>query len=66
MQFLYHEKAGEERIVIERESFVHLFKSRRKDAKEPLKVRNLRNDFLYFYEVVSIGRREAESVLSLK
>ncbi|MDR0761909.1 MAG: 16S rRNA (uracil(1498)-N(3))-methyltransferase [Campylobacteraceae bacterium] len=66
MQFLYHEKAGEERIVIENESFAHLFKSRRRDAKKPLRVRNLHDNFLYLYEIVSINRREAECILSQK
>ncbi|MDR2789412.1 MAG: 16S rRNA (uracil(1498)-N(3))-methyltransferase [Campylobacteraceae bacterium] len=66
MQFLYHDKAGEERIVIEGESFAHLFKSRRSDTKKPLKVRNLRDDFLYLYEVASINRREAECIFSAK
>jgi 16S rRNA (uracil1498-N3)-methyltransferase len=66
MQFLYHERAGEERIVIKGESFTHLFKSRRSDIKKPLKVRNLQDDFLYFYEVVSISRREAECILNTK
>jgi 16S rRNA (uracil1498-N3)-methyltransferase len=66
MQFLYHERAGEERIVIDGESFTHLFKSRRSDAKKPLKTCNLRDDFLYLYEIVSINRREAECILRQK
>ncbi|MDR1008293.1 MAG: 16S rRNA (uracil(1498)-N(3))-methyltransferase [Campylobacteraceae bacterium] len=66
MQFLYHEKAGEERIVIEGESFTHLFKSRRSSAKKPLKVCNLRDKFLYLYEIISINRRAAECVLIKK
>ncbi|MDR2100844.1 MAG: 16S rRNA (uracil(1498)-N(3))-methyltransferase [Campylobacteraceae bacterium] len=63
MQFLYHKKAGEEKIVIEGESFTHLFKSRRSDTKKVLKVRNLRDDFLYLYKAAAINRREAECVL---
>ncbi|MDR2081953.1 MAG: 16S rRNA (uracil(1498)-N(3))-methyltransferase [Campylobacteraceae bacterium] len=66
MQFLYHEGAGEEKIIINGESFTHLFKSRRSDTKKPLKVRNLQDNFLYSYEVVSINRREAECILSAK
>ncbi|MDR0666412.1 MAG: 16S rRNA (uracil(1498)-N(3))-methyltransferase [Campylobacteraceae bacterium] len=66
MQFLYHEKAGEDGIIIDGESFTHLFKSRRKDAAKPLKVCNLRDNFLYLYEVVSINRREAKCILSQK
>ncbi|MDR1614126.1 MAG: 16S rRNA (uracil(1498)-N(3))-methyltransferase [Campylobacteraceae bacterium] len=66
MQFLYHERAGEESIVIEGESFTHLFKSRRYDIKKPLRLRNLRDDFLYEYNIKAINRREAECVLHAK
>ncbi|MDR1976155.1 MAG: 16S rRNA (uracil(1498)-N(3))-methyltransferase [Campylobacteraceae bacterium] len=66
MQFLYHEKAGEESIVIEGESFTHLFKSRRSSAKKQLFVRNLRDDFLYTYEIKAINRHDAQCVLGEK
>ncbi|MDR2635948.1 MAG: 16S rRNA (uracil(1498)-N(3))-methyltransferase [Campylobacteraceae bacterium] len=66
MQFLYHERAGEESVIIEGESFAHLFKSRRSDANKPLKLRNLRDDFLYEYKTKAINKRDAECTLSAK
>jgi 16S rRNA (uracil1498-N3)-methyltransferase len=66
MQFLYHDRAGEQSVLIEGESFTHLFKSRRNDISKPLKLRNLRDGFLYEYKIQAINKREAECVLSAK
>ena len=59
MQFTYNEKAGENQLVIEGESYKHLFKSRRSSKDEVLYFRNLEDDFIYAYKIVSLDKRSA-------
>ncbi|NDJ27042.1 16S rRNA (uracil(1498)-N(3))-methyltransferase [Campylobacter sp. MIT 12-8780] len=63
MQFLYHEKAGEARICLENEAFLHL-KARRAKLNESLKLRNLNDIFLYEYTICEFDKKHA--VLELK
>lgn len=63
MQFFYHKDAGNPVLEIEGEDYRYLFKVRRESVKE-LDVRNMRNSFLYTYNVDSVGKRSA--TLSLK
>ncbi|MWV61235.1 RsmE family RNA methyltransferase [Helicobacter saguini] len=50
MQFFYHQNAGENEIILDSESYHYLFRVRRFNTKEILKVRNLIDKKLYFYK----------------
>ncbi|WP_201352402.1 16S rRNA (uracil(1498)-N(3))-methyltransferase [Hydrogenimonas urashimensis] len=63
MQFLYHPDAGLPDITIEGEPYRYLFKVRRHKESERIALRNLQNDYLYFYRIDQVSRREAELVL---
>ena len=58
MKFLYDKNAGEERLKIVNEAFLHL-KARRVEAGERISVRNLRDGKEYIYEIDEIERRSA-------
>ncbi|WP_300363676.1 16S rRNA (uracil(1498)-N(3))-methyltransferase [Hydrogenimonas sp.] len=60
MQFLYHPDAGLPDITIEGEAYRYIFKVRRHREGERIALRNLLNDYLYFYRIDRVGRREAE------
>ena len=53
MKFLYDKNAGEERLKIVNEAFLHL-KARRVEAGERISVRNLRDGKEYIYEIDEI------------
>ncbi len=59
MQFIYHKDAKLEHIVLEGESFVHIFQSRRTKSSQNLALRNLNDDMLYIYKVAQINRKQA-------
>ncbi len=59
MQYLYHEKAGEHTIQIRDELYRYLFKVRRFNATQILSFRNLTDQNLYRYKILSIGKKEA-------
>ena len=58
MKFLYDKNAGEERLKIVNEAFLHL-KARRVEAGERISVRNLQDGKEYIYEIDEIERRSA-------
>ncbi len=60
MQFLYHPESGASRLRIEGEAYRYLFKVRRLRAEDPIDLRNLQDERLYTYRVVSLDRRRAE------
>ncbi|WP_456451949.1 RsmE family RNA methyltransferase, partial [Hydrogenimonas sp.] len=62
MQFLYHPDAGLPDITVEGEAYRYLFKVRRHRQGERIALRNLANDYLYFYRIDKVTRREAELV----
>jgi len=66
MQFLYDENASSERIKIVEESYRYLLKARRHKVGERVALRNLRDDFIYFYIVESVSKKEAMLVLQDK
>lgn len=59
MQFLYHHSAGDSSVLLEGDSFHHLYRVRRMRPKERIMLRNLRNHELYTYELIDISRKEA-------
>lgn len=59
MQFLYHKEAGKAELELENEAFYHL-KARRIKLKDTLKLRNLRDDLLYTYDVIDLQKRSCQ------
>lgn len=57
MRFVFHAEAGAQSLVLEGESFTHIFSARRSKATHNLTLRNLRDDRLYTYKVESISKR---------
>jgi 16S rRNA (uracil1498-N3)-methyltransferase len=64
MQFLYDPDAGASELTLTGENHKYLFKVRRFKSGEIVSLRNLTDSFIYRYEIVQIGRREA--ILRLK
>jgi len=58
MKFLYDKNAGDERLKIVNEGFLHL-KARRVEVGERISVRNLCDSKEYIYEIDEIERRSA-------
>jgi len=58
MQFLYYENP-QNNIIITGENHKYLFKVRRIKANELVKIRNLKDDYLYIYKIDSINKKEA-------
>lgn len=59
MQFTFHESCGENTLSIDNESYKYLIKARRHKIDDEIHFRNLKDDFLYLYKIVSIGRKDA-------
>lgn len=59
MQFVYHEDAGEKTLNLTGNTFIHLFKARRKASYEALHVRNLQDNNLYKYNIAHISKKTA-------
>ncbi len=66
MQFLYHENASQNKIIIQNELYKYIFKIRRHKLGESIALRNLKDDFIYFYKIESISKKEALFVLQSK
>lgn len=60
MQYIFHEKAGESYLKIDSDIYKYLFKVRRHKLNEEFFLRNLNDNNLYKYEVISISKRDAE------
>jgi len=60
MQFLYHIDAGLPKIEIDGESYRYIFKVRRHKEGERIALRNLKDQYIYFYKIERVTRREAE------
>jgi len=63
MQFLYFENP-QNNIIITGENHKYLFKVRRVKPNELIKIRNLKDEYLYIYKIDSINKKEA--LLSLQ
>ncbi len=59
MMFLYHKDAGVSDISIKGDEYRHLFKARRQKKEQSIKIRNLKDDFLYIYRVENVSKKEA-------
>ena len=60
MQFLYHPDSGLSKIEIDGESYRYIFKVRRHKEGEQIALRNLQDQFIYFYKIERVTRRTAE------
>lgn len=63
MKFLYHERSGENDLILENQNFIHVIKSRRTKIGEKIYLRNFKDDILYIYEIKQIKAKK--SLLSL-
>ena len=63
MQFIYHPNPTTQ-LILSGENHKYLFKVRRLKKDELVKVRNLKDDYLYIYTIQNINKKEA--VLTLK
>jgi 16S rRNA (uracil1498-N3)-methyltransferase len=59
MQFTYFQEAGKQSLKIDGELYKYLFKIRREKSDKEFAFRNLLDDNIYFYKVISINRRDA-------
>ncbi|WP_169752635.1 16S rRNA (uracil(1498)-N(3))-methyltransferase [Campylobacter mucosalis] len=59
MQFLYDKNAGDERLLVQNEPFLHL-KARRVKTGDRLEVRNLKDGKKYLYEIKQFERKSAD------
>lgn len=59
MQFTYHEDASLEILEIENDLYKYLIKARRHKVDDIIPFRNLKNNNIFFYKIVSIDRRKA-------
>ncbi len=60
MQYLYHPKASSLELDITGDEYRYLFKVRRHKKETSVHLRNLQDNILYTYEVISLNRRLAQ------
>lgn len=60
MQFLYHPDAGLPTVAVEGEAYRYLVKVRRHREGDRVALRNFKNDYISFYRLERIGKKEAE------
>ena len=58
MQFLYHQAAGARLIQLNKGELLHLMALRLAPQSE-LFLRNLKDDYLYLYELIELGKKNA-------
>lgn len=59
MQFTFFEQAGIKSIEIDGDLYKYIIKARRHEVDEIIPFRNLEDNLLYFYKIVSIDRKKA-------
>ncbi len=64
MQFSFSNIAGTKSIEIDTDLYKYLIKARRHKVGEIIPFRNLKDNFIYFYEIIFIDRKKA--LLELK
>lgn len=59
MQFSYHNDASCDILEIESDLYKYLIKARRHKVDDEIAFRNLKDEFIYYYKIISIDRRKA-------
>jgi len=65
MQFLYYPHTSNN-IILKDDAHKYLFKVKRIKKDEIIKIRNLKDDYLYFYKIENINKKEASLKLEKK
>ena len=65
MQFIYHPDPATQ-LIITGENHKYLFKVRRMKKDELIKIRNLKDNYLYIYSIQNINKKEAVLILKEK
>lgn len=60
MQFSYHQNAGASTLEIDGDLYNYLFKVRRHKSEETFDFRNLKDNFIYTYQVLNVSKRSAD------
>ena len=66
MQFLYEQLCGGQTLHIEGENYNYLVKARRCKEGDEISLRNLVDEFLYSYKIVSISKKSVQLELANK
>lgn len=64
MEYLFLEQAGEQQLTLQGDEHRYIFKVRRHREGEVIALRNLKDEMVYFYTIVSLSKKEA--ILSLE
>ena len=59
MQFIFEESCGEDTFYVNNETYKYLFKARRHKLSDLILFRNLKDNYIYTYEVFNISKKEA-------
>ncbi len=59
MRFLYNKDASKDSLIVDGDSYKYLFKVRRVKSGSILELRNLQDDNIYYYKVVTVSKKEA-------
>lgn len=60
MQYLFLETAGVQNLTLIGDEHRYIFKVRRHREGESIALRNLKDDVIYFYKIISLDKKEAE------
>jgi len=66
MQYVYADFIGEEKITVSVKEYAHIFKVRRISVGSQLDWRNLKDEYLYTYQIEAITKKDASLVLVSK
>ena len=63
MQYLQYNEAGSSSLILRGDEHRYIFKVRRHREGETIALRNLVDDFIYFYKITSLDKKEAHLFL---
>ena len=63
MQYLYHKEAGASSLILRGDEHRYIFKVRRHRVGETIALRNLEDNSIFFYEIDSLDKKEAQLLL---
>ena len=63
MQYLYHKEAATSSLILKGDEHRYIFKVRRHREGETIALRNLLDESVYFYKIISLNKKEAELFL---